>query len=182
LSRFLFRKDNPFGLDLAAINIHRGRDHGVRGYNDYLEATGHSRVRSFEEFGPETAAKLARVYAHPDDIDLWIGGLMERSQSNALVGPTFSDIIADQFSRFRKGDRYFFEHNPSINPGAFSEAQLQQLRQTTLSRIICDNADGYALTGVGPRAFLLPHVQGNTPVPCSDSVSIPVVDYGLWKE
>lgn len=49
----MFRKDHPFGLDLAAINIYRGRDHGVRAYNDYLEATGHARVTSFEEFGPE---------------------------------------------------------------------------------------------------------------------------------
>lgn len=49
----MFRKNNPFGLDLPAINMQRARDHGVRGYNDYLEAAGHSRVRSFEEFGPE---------------------------------------------------------------------------------------------------------------------------------
>lgn len=91
---------------------------------------------------------------------MWIGGLMERSQSDSLVGPTFSEIIADQFSRFRKGDRYFFEHNPSINPGAFTEGQLQQLRLTSMSRIICDNADGYALSSVAPKAFRLPHVQG----------------------
>ncbi|KAG4070490.1 hypothetical protein HA402_005722 [Bradysia odoriphaga] len=158
-SRFLFRKDTRIG-----------RDHSIRPYNDYLEATGHSRVTSFGEFDPanrlysnliisnrkkiiQIASKLARVYSHPDDIDLWIGGLMERSSSDALVGPTFAEIIADQFSRFRKGDRYFFEHNPDINPGAFSEPQLQQLRLTTMSRIICDNADGYALSTVAPHAF-----------------------------
>lgn len=104
--------------------------------------------------------KLARVYSHPDDIDLWIGGIMERSTSDALVGPTFAEIIADQFSRFRRGDRYFFEHTPAINPGAFTEAQLQQLRLTTMARVICDNSDGYALTGISPKAFILPHVQG----------------------
>lgn len=53
LSRFLFRGDNPFGLDLAAINIHRGREHGIRTYNDYLEATGHARIQDFNEFGYE---------------------------------------------------------------------------------------------------------------------------------
>lgn len=52
LSRFLFRGSNPFGLDLPAINIQRGRDHGVRPYNDYLEVTGHRKVVSFDEFGP----------------------------------------------------------------------------------------------------------------------------------
>lgn len=110
-----------------------------------------------------------------------------------------------EFSRFRRGDRYFFEHSPSINPGAFKEGQLQQLRLTSLSRIICDNADGFALSSVAPKAFWLPHVQGfvrvfkcwrfffliiskfscdfrNTPVPCTDSVSIPIMDYSHWKE
>lgn len=114
----------------------------------------------------QIGAKLAKVYSHPDDIDLWIGGLMERSSSDALVGPTFSDIIADQFSRLRKGDRYFFEHSPSINPGAFTEGQLQQLRLTSMSRIICDNADGYALSSVAPKAFRLPHVQGFVRLNC----------------
>lgn len=52
LSRFLFRGSNPFGLDLAAINIQRGRDHGIRSYNDYVEVTGHRRVVDFDEFGP----------------------------------------------------------------------------------------------------------------------------------
>lgn len=52
LSRFLFRGTNPFGLDLAAINIQRGRDHGIRSYNDYVEVTGHRRIATFDEFGP----------------------------------------------------------------------------------------------------------------------------------
>lgn len=56
LSRFLFRGSNPFGLDLAAINIHRGRDHGIRPYNDYVEVSGHRRITSFDEFGPEVSA------------------------------------------------------------------------------------------------------------------------------
>lgn len=52
LSKFLFRGSNPFGLDLASINVLRGRDHGIRPYNDYVEVTGHRKVTSFDEFGP----------------------------------------------------------------------------------------------------------------------------------
>lgn len=49
----MFRAGNPFGVDLAAINIQRGRDHGLRPYNDYRELVGQPRIKSFEEFGPE---------------------------------------------------------------------------------------------------------------------------------
>lgn len=54
----MFRAGNPFGVDLASINIQRGRDHGIRPYNDYRELVGQERIKSFEEFGPEVNRQI----------------------------------------------------------------------------------------------------------------------------
>lgn len=67
--------------------------------------------------------RLASVYASPEDIDLWIGGLLEEKLPGSVVGATFAHILADQFSRLRKGDRYFFENGPEVNPGAFTPSK-----------------------------------------------------------
>lgn len=63
--------------------------------------------------------KLSKVYATVDDIDLWVGGLLEPKIAGSIIGLTFREIIADQFARLKKGDKYFFDHDPSVNPGHF---------------------------------------------------------------
>ena len=44
-----------------------------------------------------------------DDIDLYIGGVSEDKFEGALIGPTFQCIVADQFLRLKRGDRYFYD-------------------------------------------------------------------------
>ncbi|XP_053964622.1 chorion peroxidase [Anastrepha ludens] len=180
LSRYLFRGHHPFGLDLAAINIQRGRDHALPSYNNYLLVMGHSKVHSFNDLPEEIGQKLAEIYRHPDDIDLWVGGLLEDSIRDGIVGNTFAELIADQFTRYRQGDRYFYEYGKDVNPGAFTVAQLNEIRKASMARLICDNADHLTLNEVPPAAFVRADFALNTPVRC-DSDQIPVVDLTAWR-
>ncbi|XP_064556463.1 chorion peroxidase [Drosophila montana] len=180
LSRFLFRGHSPFGLDLAAINIQRGRDQGLRSYNDYLEVMGAPKLKNFGQLPRDIGEKLARVYRTPDDIDLWVGGLLEKAVEGGIVGITFAEIIADQFARFKHGDRYYYEYNDKVNPAAFRPAQLQEVRKATIGRLICDNADHLTLHSVPLAGFVLADFPGNRLIRCDDP-NLPTVDLNMWR-
>ncbi|XP_034116256.1 chorion peroxidase [Drosophila albomicans] len=179
LSRYLFRGDNPFGLDLAALNIQRGRDQGLRSYNDYLELMGAPKLRHFGIFPKEVADRLSSVYRSPDDIELWVGGLLEKAVQDGFVGITFAEIIADQFARFKQGDRYFYEYDEKVNPTAFKPEQLQEIRKATMARLICDNADHSTLHEVPVAAFVQAQFPGNKMVSCNDP-KLPKVNLKAW--
>lgn len=124
------------GLDLAAVNIQRGRDHGLAGYGDTRAALGLKPVNSFESnvWREGFGEKLASVYDKPADVDLWVAGLAEKPVGDSLFGQTFTAIIADQFTRLRDGDRFWYENQ-------FSGKKLQDIKKTKLSDIIARNTD-----------------------------------------
>ena len=142
---FLFGPPGAGGLDLASLNIQRGRDHGLADYNDTREAIGLPRVTSFAEITSDKAlqANLKSLYGSVDDIDLWVGGLAEDHVRGSSVGETFQTIIVDQFERLRAGDRYWYQNQ-------FSGRQLAQLQKTSLSDVIERNTD---LTSIQKNAF-----------------------------
>lgn len=148
---FLFGQPGAGGLDLASLNIQRGRDHGLAGYGDARAALGLKPVTSFdssvwrEGFGE----KLAQTYEKPADVDLWVAGLAEKPAGDSLFGQTFTKILTDQFTRLRDGDRFWYENQ-------FSGKELQTINSTKLSDIIARNTD---FDNVQKNAFVASNVH-----------------------
>lgn len=134
LRDFLFGPPGSGGLDLASLNIQRGRDHGIADYNTTRAAYGLRRVQKFSDITSDTTLQnqLQSMYNTVDNIDLWVGGLAEDHLPGSSVGPTFTKIIADQFTRLRDGDRFWFTN-------VYSGHDLDVLQQTTLASVIKRN-------------------------------------------
>lgn len=133
---FLFGPPGSGGMDLEALNIQRGRDHGLPDYNTAREAYGLARVTSFSEITSDTeiAGKLEALFGTVDNIDVFVGGLAEDEYGDSMLGELFTTIIAEQFTRLRDGDRFFYENR-------FDGEELAYLQNVTLSQIIQQNTD-----------------------------------------
>ncbi|CAI5443860.1 unnamed protein product [Caenorhabditis angaria] len=160
--------------DLASINIQRGRDHGLQSYNAYRTFCGLGAISSFDTWQEvkEQAVRerVKQLYRTPENLDLYVGGLLEEPKQGSLVGPTFSCIIAHQMKNLRDADRFWFE-----NPGVFTNEQVVELRKASLAWILCLTGDN--MTSVPRRAFAIE--SGSTAVPCS---SIPQLNLSAWRE
>lgn len=135
LRNFLF--DPPVAIDLAAINIQRGRDLGLPRLNEMREALHLEPYAAFEEITDDagTVAALREAFGSVAMVDLWTGGLSEAVVPGAFVGETFGAIIADQFTRLRDGDRLWWENQ------GFDAATREEIRHTSLADIILRNTD-----------------------------------------
>ncbi|MBX3404002.1 MAG: hypothetical protein KF699_11390 [Phycisphaeraceae bacterium] len=130
------------GRDLIALNLQRGRDHGLPDYNTLREDNGLVRVADFSDItsDPVLAAALAGVYGDVDSIDPWIGLMAEDHLPGASVGATMAAIFRDQFGRLRDGDRFFY-----LNDGELGAFELSFLEGLTLADIIRLNTDAQSI-------------------------------------
>ncbi|KAG5266124.1 hypothetical protein AALO_G00250040 [Alosa alosa] len=176
LTERLFSMAHAVALDLAAMNIQRGRDHGIPPYNDYRVFCNLTSAQTFEDLrneirNPNVREKLQRLYGTPLNIDLFPALMAEDLVPGSRLGPTLMCLLAAQFKRLRDGDRFWYE-----NPGVFTPAQLTQLRQASLTRVLCDNADN--ITHIQPDVFTVaefPHGYGS----CDD---VPKMDLRMWQD
>ncbi|KOB76072.1 Oxidase/peroxidase [Operophtera brumata] len=140
--------------DLAAIDIQRGRDMGLRGYNDYRYLCGIKAVKQFDDLldvmDAEKVEALRHLYDKVDDIDLLAGIMSENFIQGAYVGPTLYCIMTKQLQIFKYSDRFWYERGDQFH--SFSLGQLHEIRKTNMARLACDNAEG--IKYIQPQSFL----------------------------
>ena len=178
LRQKLFAITNKVGLDLASINLQRGRDHGLPLYNEWLEFCGFEKLESFDDLeladGSEQLRQdLENLYGHPGNMDLWLAGLLEPHLSNAAVGKTNSCLIKKQFLDVRDGDRFWYQ-NTDPNFRIFSDSQISQIDNYKISSLICRTT---GLNSVQINALL-----NEERVSCNSNSLIPALNLNPWRE
>lgn len=167
-----------FGLDLTAITIHRGREHGIPSYVKFRKFCKLRVPSTWEDLlvfmRKEYVDSLRKLYLSIEDIDLLPGALGEHHVRGALLGPTYLCLIRKQFVALRKGDRFWFQ-NP-YQPGSFTKEQLDEIYKSSFARVLCDVSDGLKMIPKFP--FSIPSEE-NPVLPCGD---IPKMDLTKWKE
>lgn len=131
---FLFGAPGAGGFDLAALNIQRGRDHGLPDYNSTRLALGLPVHASFAEVSssPTVQARLAAAYGSVDNMDVWAAGLAEDPLPGSMLGQLLHEIVLGQFLLLRDGDRYWYQRS-------FVGEELARIENTKLADIIRRN-------------------------------------------
>lgn len=183
-SHLLSRDPDAPGQDLASRNIQRGREHGIPPYGVWKRWA--RRVCNIEsDFRSDMVkVRLLEVYGSIENVDLFVAGLAEKPLPGGLVGATFGCIISIAFTNVRDGDRFFYKRRRPNNPGRnrdrlFTVSQIMEVDKTSLSRVICNNAQ---INMIQKDAFVLPGMNGNDVVSCSDLSALPDVDLSEWIE
>jgi len=134
LRNLLFGPPGSGGLDLAALNLQRGRDHGLASYNAARVAFGleaRTDLDGITRDGDRRTA-LASVYTDVNEVDPWIGALCEDRRQGALVGELLYTVFRDQFRRLRTGDRFWYEN-------VLDEDAQREVERTSLADVIRRN-------------------------------------------
>uniref|UniRef100_A0AC35TLS9 ShKT domain-containing protein n=1 Tax=Rhabditophanes sp. KR3021 TaxID=114890 RepID=A0AC35TLS9_9BILA len=160
-------------VDMATINIVRGRDHGLGSYNDYRRVcnlTPLTNIMNWDVVSDnDVKQRVSQMYPNPEEIDLYVGGILEEPLPGALVGPTFACLLADQFKRSRDGDRFFYK-----NPETYTRNQMLALERVSFSSIICRTSDDFHRIALD--AFTTD--RGQNSIPCN---RIPKLDLSAWR-
>ena len=169
LRNFLFGPPGAGGLDLAALNIQRGRDHGLGDYNTVRHDFGLAKVTSFSQITSKAALaqQLQSLYGSVNNIDPWVGMLAEDHVQGSSVGPTHMAAIIDQFVRLRDGDRFWYQN------AGFTTSDIQMIENTKLSDVLFRTS---GVAGLPSNAFFAAEPPAACYANCDNSVAAPILN------
>jgi len=182
MTNYLFQPEGlDFGADLCTININRGRDHGVPGYNKWRKWCGLSEIKTWNDaykiLDAAAVNKYKNLYKHPDDIDLFSAGVSEKIMEG-VVGPTFGCIMARSFRTSKIADRFWYENK--IGNVGFTQDQLMSIKSWTFRDIICLLGDD--ISKVQKYVMYLPDRHRNFMMTCPDSTTYEPRIRTPWKD
>jgi hypothetical protein len=136
---FLFgAPGSGIGMDLASINIQRGREMGLPDFNSVRKTFGLPPYRNIDEICPdaEVTEQIKSLYGSVENIDAWVGMLIEvHMNSGSMFGRTIVEILKYQFTALRDGDRFYYE-----NSFLLSDEEKAEIKRTTLGDVIKRNS------------------------------------------
>jgi hypothetical protein len=127
-------------FDLPAINLARGRELGLPSYNATRQGFLLPRVVDWSDaFDAKAAARLSSIYANPNQVDLFAGGICERRLLPwGHTGPLITAVLHKQIWDLRAADRFWYEN-------ILSKKEIREVESYTLADLIRNN------TGLNPH-------------------------------
>lgn len=119
-------KAEPNPVDLAALDLYRDRERGIRNYNDFRRGLHMKPFKTYEELtggDAKACAALAEVYG-PDGIekvDLLVGNLAEKKIRGFAISETQFMIFLLMASRRLEADRFL---NEDFNENIYTRAGM----------------------------------------------------------
>uniref|UniRef100_A0A7S3LN59 Uncharacterized protein n=2 Tax=Sar TaxID=2698737 RepID=A0A7S3LN59_9STRA len=149
-------------LDLVALNIQRGRDHGLSSLNSWRKALREKMymgyqdlpgIKNFQDLtdDAELIRDLTALYGSVDKVDPFVAGMAERKQTGSMLGVTFTHAIIEQFKRVRDCDPFWFENE------WIKQIDGVGIETETLSDIFARNG-GSTLFTPGANPFKVPNI------------------------
>lgn len=137
----LFSRPGTPGSDLLALDIQRGRDLGVPGYNRARLAFNLSRVENMADISTDMDVVRVLQEQYKNDlrqVDALVGALAEAPQGSGHLGPLLAASFISQMTRTRNGDWFYFENTRN---GLFTTEEIEGIRGRGLKHLILDNTD-----------------------------------------
>jgi hypothetical protein len=169
------------GIDLMSINIQRGRDHGINSFTEVRKACmQQGRFRSLYRGAKMKTGwgNIVKIYGDVQEVDLYVGMLMEEPVPGSKLGPTSICATVDQFVALKNGDKHWYE-----NADMFSKTQLAAIKKMSLSHVFCQTLtdEDFTVTHNFPMVALGRQFKGkmNRRAACSQMENF---DFSAWQD